>query len=110
MKKISLFLLCLGIGMIGLFVISVANNNDIVWKTEYEKGTFDNSHINEYNSDIVTNFGDIKDGYKNEYNNNKITILGDKKEFNLYQDYDNYIKNMIDKYEDESRKRKLIDV
>lgn len=55
MKKISLFLLCLGIGMIGLFVISVANNNDIVWKTEYEKGTFDNSHINEYNSDNYKN-------------------------------------------------------
>ena len=56
-------------------------------------------------------------GYSDEIKNMLIntlntyfTVLGDKKEFNLYQDHDNYIKNMINKYEEESRKRKLIDV
>jgi len=69
------------------------NNNDIN-KIEINNKISDiykKNNINEYNSDIVTNFGDIKDGYKNEYNNNKITIFGDKRIENEYKNEINLI-------------------
>ena len=56
-------------------------------------------------------------GYSDEIKNMLINtlntyfaVLGDEKEFNMYQNHDAYIKRMIDKYEEENKKSKILDI